>query len=482
MVVGEVSTSTEVLVIGAGPGGYAAALRAAALGRRVTLVEREAVGGTCLNVGCIPSKVLIHAADLANLPNRSAATGVTLTASVDLDRVRDHLREVVTGLTSGVDRLLAGAGVTVVAGTARFARANRVVVSDGDGVQHIEFDQAIVATGSRPIELPDLPFDGQRVVDSTGALFAFDRVPERLVVVGGGYIGVELGTAWAKLGSAVTLVETEPTILPGLDARLARVAGRGLAALGVEIRTEARALGPSDEGDGVRLATTDGEETVPADATVVCVGRQPNTDDLGLDVVGVTPDQRGLIPVDAHRRAAARVLAIGDVTDGPALAHKATAEAEVAARTAAGLPARFDPAAVPAVVFADPELATVGLTRRQAEADGIEVDGFVFPLGASSRARTLADRRRGATRPHRVGGRSGGHGPRSPPGRTERVGAGRRDDAGHRDGGDGRGGGRHHPPPPDDVGGTPGGGHGRPGTAFARERAETPGHVTGTIG
>ncbi len=391
MVVGEVSTSTDVLVIGGGPGGYTAALRAAAFGRSVTLVERDAIGGTCLNVGCIPSKVLIHAAELAHLPQTSASTGITLTATVDLPTVTNHLRTVVDGLTAGVDGLLRNAGVTVIGGTARFARPNRAVVADGSGVQHIEFDQAIVATGSRPIELPGLPFDGELVHDSTGALFAFDRVPTDLVVVGGGYIGIELGTAWAKLGATVTIVEAEPTILPDLDARLARVVGRRLRQLGIEVRTGTRAIGLTDDRSGLRLAPVDQDQvTIATDAVVVCVGRRPNTDDLGLDVVGVAVDEAGRIPVDPTRRAGARVLAIGDVTAGPALAHKATAEAEVAARTAAGIPARFDVAAIPAVVFADPELATVGLTVGQAEAADIEVTSFVFPLGASSRARTLA--------------------------------------------------------------------------------------------
>jgi dihydrolipoamide dehydrogenase len=403
MVVGEVSTATDVLVIGAGPGGYAAALRAAAAGRSVTLVERDAIGGTCLNVGCIPSKVLIHVAELAHLPAVTSGTGVTVTTSVDLVEVRRHIASVVTALTSGVQGLLDRAGVRVVTGTARFARANRAVIAADDGVQHIEFDQAIVATGSRPVELASLPFDGTRVVDSTGALFAFDEVPGNLVVVGGGYIGVELGTAWAKLGSAVTIVEAADTILPGLDPRLGRVVGRRLGQLGVEVRTGATAEGLTDDGDGLRVAVGGGEprsgegptEILPVDAVVVCVGRRPNTDDLGLDVVGVTVDERGLIPVDAQRRAGSRILAVGDVTDGPALAHKATAEAEVAARTAAGLPAAFDVAAIPAVVFADPEVATVGLTVATAEAAGIEATSFVFPLGASARARTL-----GATAGH----------------------------------------------------------------------------------
>ncbi|MEM7273097.1 MAG: dihydrolipoyl dehydrogenase [Actinomycetota bacterium] len=391
MVVGEVSTPADVLVIGGGPGGYAAALRAAGLGRSVILAERDAVGGTCLNVGCIPSKVLIHAAELANLPAESSGTGVTLTAEVDVAALQAHMADVVAGLTGGVRHLLDAAGVTVVPGTARFARPNRAVISDGDQVQHVEFDQAIVATGSRPIELPTLPFDGDRVVDSTGALFGFDEFPASLVVVGGGYIGVELGTAWAKLGVSVTLVEARSSILPDLDPRLGRVVARRLRTLGVEVLTGTVAAGLDD--DGLRLVPAgdgSGEPvTVPAERVVVCVGRRPNTDDLGLDVVGVTPDDAGRIPVDASRRAAPRILAIGDVTAGPALAHKATAEAEVAARTAAGVPAVFDVAAVPAVVFSDPEVATVGMTAAEAEAAGIEVTTFVFPLGASSRARTL---------------------------------------------------------------------------------------------
>ena len=388
MVVGEVSTSAEVLVIGGGPGGYAAALRCASFGRKVVLVERNAVGGTCLNVGCIPSKVLIHAAELAHLPSSAAGTGINIEAQVDLSALRKHMTDVVEGLTSGVEGLLSAAGVRVVAGTARFARADRAVVTDGIAVQHIEFDQAIVATGSRPVALDDLPFDGTRVVDSTGALFGFDTVPATLAVVGGGYIGVELGTAWAKLGASVTIVEAERSILPGMDSRLGRVVGRRLRQLGVRVITEARALGLHETGlviGGADLA----EEVVTAERVAVCVGRVPNTDHLGLDAVGVTTDERGLIPVDATRRAGRRVLAIGDVTAGPALAHKATAEAEVAARTACGIEASFDVAAVPAVVFSDPEVATVGLDRAGAEAAGIEVETFVFPLGASSRARTL---------------------------------------------------------------------------------------------
>ena len=398
MVVGELSTATDVVVIGGGPGGYTAAIRCAQFGKSVMLVERDSVGGTCLNIGCIPSKALIHAAELAHLPSSAAASGVRLTAEVDLGDIKRNIDDVVGGLTGGVATLLDNAGVTVVRGTGRFARSNRLVVTppSGDAVSHVEFEQAIVATGSRPVELADLPFAHERVLDSTGALFAIDEIPDRLVIVGGGYIGVELGTAWAKLGAGVTIVEAAPSILPELAPRLGRLVARRLRQLGVDVKTGTTARGlDGDElvlstADATRDAASDGAaERIAADKVVVAVGRRPNTDDLGLDVVGVAPDERGLIPVDADRRATSTVLAIGDVTAGPALAHKAVAEAEVAARTVAGERAAFDPAAIPAVVFADPEVATVGMTVGAAELAGIAARGFVFPLTASARARTV---------------------------------------------------------------------------------------------
>lgn len=405
MVVGEVATATDVLVIGGGPGGYVAALRAAQLGRSVTLVERNKLGGTCLNVGCIPSKVFIHAAELAYLPEVTAATGVSVKTTVSLGEVQDHIRSVVGGLTDGVQQLLNAAGVNVVHGTARFSRANRVAVVDersdeerhqeapqaDHGAVHIEFDEVILATGSRPIELEGLPFSDPRVLDSTGAIFGFDDVPFQLAVVGGGYIGVELGTAWAKLGAEVTIVEAQDSLLPDLDPRLGRSVARRLKELGVTVRVGTLAKG-LDSG-GLRVTSVgsdhDDESIIRAEQVVVCVGRTPNTGDLGLDIVGVSVDSNGLIPVDASRRAAKGVLAIGDITAGPALAHKATAEAEVAARTAAGEAAFFDPACVPAVVFSDPEVATVGMTTADAKTAGIAVHRFVFPISASARARTI---------------------------------------------------------------------------------------------
>ncbi|MFN0090816.1 MAG: dihydrolipoyl dehydrogenase [Acidimicrobiales bacterium] len=389
MVVGEIGASTGLLVIGAGPGGYAAALRGAALGLEVTLVERDRVGGVCLNVGCIPSKVLIHAAETAALAARSAAWGVKLTAKVDMKALGRHMAEVVEGLTSGVSGLLRDAGVTVVSGQARFTRPDRVIVEHEDHTSFISFENAVLATGSRPVELPALAFDGARVLDSTGAL-ALERAPRRLVVVGGGYIGVELGTAFAKLGSAVTIVEAADRLLPGLDASLARAVARRLEELGVVVLTRSSAVELTEAG--LLVAPPDGPAAeVAADKVVVAVGRRPNTDDLGLEHTGAKLDPAGLVQVAPSRRAARTLLAIGDVTAGPALAHKATAESAVAAETAARRTAAFDPACIPAVVFSDPELATVGLTRDAAKAAGADVRAFRFPLSASSRARTLGD-------------------------------------------------------------------------------------------
>jgi len=388
MVVGELSDRSDVLVIGGGPGGYAAALRCAQGGLSVTLVERERIGGTCLNIGCIPSKILIHSADVAHLASVSSKLGVNLTADVDMVALNAHSADVVTQLTSGVGQLLDVAGVKVVHGEARFSRPRRVAIVNDELVSHHEFDHCIIATGSRPIELPGFGLEGSTIVDSTGAL-SLEAVPRSMVVIGAGYIGVELGTAWAKLGASVTVVETAPRILPELDKRLAAVVARRLKELGITVITNALARHAVD--GAVTLEINGAEQRVDGEVVVVAVGRRPNTDELGLDVAGVSLDDRGFIEVAPDRRATSSILAIGDVTAGPALAHKATAEAEVAAQTVLGNPAAFDPAAIPAVVFSDPEVATIGMTLDAAAAQGIEASEFRFPFAAGSRSRTLDD-------------------------------------------------------------------------------------------
>ncbi len=407
MVVGEVAVGVDLLVIGGGPGGYSAALRAAAAGRTVTLVERDRIGGVCLNVGCIPSKALIHVADTAGLPDEAAAIGVDLQASVDLDRAQAWIGDVVGRLTGGIDQLLRDAGVTVATGTARFATSRRVAVTRGDDATFYEFGSLVLATGSRPVELSGVPFDGQRIIDSTTAL-SLRRVPRRLTVVGGGYIGVELGGAFAKLGADVTIVELDDQLLPGMPTGLARTLERALRARGVTIRLGTKVLGV--EGDGLVIEGPSGEARLPIGdgptgegpigdgVVIVAVGRRPNTDSLGLTQAGVTVDAHGRIAVAPDRRAAPDVYAIGDITPGPALAHKATAEAEVAVTAAGGRRAAFDPATIPAVVFSDPQIATVGLSAEQARrihlAPGHLAPGrptsFRFPLSASGRALTLA--------------------------------------------------------------------------------------------
>jgi len=390
MVVGEVATGVDLLVIGGGPGGYAAALRGAAAGRSVTLVERDRIGGVCLNVGCIPSKALIHVADTAGLPAEASGIGVDLTASVDLDRVQAWIGDVVGRLTGGVEQLLRDAGVTIATGTARFATARRVAVTRGDDAAFYEFKSLVLATGSRPVELPDVPFDGRTVLDSTAAL-ALRRVPTRLTVVGGGYIGVELGGAFAKLGAEVTIVELADQLLPGMPTGLARALERALRSRGLTVRLGTKVLG-RDAGDLV-VEGPGGEDRLPFGedgAVVVAVGRRPNTDTLGLAGAGVPLDADGRVVVAPDRRAAPDVYAVGDVTPGPALAHKATAEADVAVTAAGGRRAAFDPATIPAVVFSDPQIATVGLTAEQAAEAGADAVTFRFPLSASGRALALA--------------------------------------------------------------------------------------------
>jgi dihydrolipoamide dehydrogenase len=407
MVVGELAESADLLVIGGGPGGYAAAIRAAQLGREVTLVERDGaagLGGVCLHRGCIPSKALIEVASAAHRSAELESAGLDGELSVSLPRFQAWRAELCARLARGVGELLAKGEVRIIHGEARFNRPDRVAVhTPDDRAVFLEFQHAIVATGSRPIELPNLPFDGERVLDSSVAL-ALTETPESVAVVGAGYIGLELGTALAKLGTRVTVVEALDRILPSIDASLTAPVLRRLRALDADVRLNATA----DRLDGNRLlvATADGEDAVAAERVIVAVGRTPNTDELGLAAAGVAlagsrgngaGAAAGLIPVAADMRATDRIAAIGDVVAGPALAHKATAEAAVAAEALSGLPAAFDPRAIPEVIFTDPEIATVGLTERQAREAGMDPRTATFPLAASGRAGTL-DARDGFTR------------------------------------------------------------------------------------
>lgn len=390
MVVGEISEAVDFLVIGAGPGGYTAALEAAALGRDVVMVDRagdDGVGGVCLNVGCIPSKALIEVADAAHryVELRNAGLHFRL-ESVSMPEFQAWKSTVVQRLNGGVRSLLKAAGVTVLAGDFRFTGSNRgIVMSDDAPSRYLEFTDAVIATGSTPIELPGLPHDGETILDSTDVL-ALTELPASMAVIGGGYIGVELGTALAKLGVAVTIVEAKDRVLPEMDAQLVKPVAKQLQALGVTVLSSTLVTG-FDNGSATIRSTGDGAESqLRVDKVVVAVGRRPNTADLGLDNINVVVSPAGLLDVGKDRRLTANIAAIGDVTPGPALAHKATAEAVVAVEALCGKPAAFDPASVPLIVFSDPEIAT---TASVAQQDSPGLQSARHPFTASGRALTM---------------------------------------------------------------------------------------------
>jgi dihydrolipoamide dehydrogenase len=393
MVVGSVSRGCQVVVIGAGPGGYVAALRLAQLGKDVILVDKgPRLGGVCLNVGCIPSKALIHAADLSWEVQHAAAMGLSVEGvSIDLPKLVAWKDGIVERLTGGIDFLCSKNGVEVVYGTARFASDRSLSVSTEDGQGEVEFQQAVIATGSEAMQLPGLRFDGRRVVGSSEVL-SLNEVPDRLAVIGAGYIGLELGTVYAKLGSKVTVVEFLPEIVPGLDRDVAKALQRQLKKLGVKLLLEHRAESFVD-GDEPALVTTgpDGAEVrVPADLVMMSVGRVPRSRDLGLETIGVATDDKGFITVDDRQRTnVPGIYAIGDVTGGALLAHKAYQEAKVAAEVIAGEPAAFDSVAIPAVIYTDPEVAWTGMTEREAQDAGHAVRTGTFSFKASGRAMTL---------------------------------------------------------------------------------------------
>lgn len=383
MVVGEITTGTEVLVIGGGPGGYHAAACAARHGKEVTLVEAGDLGGVCLNAGCIPSKALIQGAAAA-APPPWGGTG----APVEFAALQEWKVQVVARLRRGVELLMKQADIKVVQGRATFTGRDRVSVASGHGTEAYRFEHCIIATGSSPTRIPGFETGDGCVIDSTGAL-ALPAVPPRLLVVGGGYIGLELGTAYARLGSQVTVVEALDRLLPTMDPELSRAVHRRLQQLGVQVHTGVRVQGWT-ERDGAAVVTAEaGGRTLelPADRVLVAVGRRPNSAGLGLELAGVTVDERGFIQTDsACRTAAARIYAIGDVAGNPMLAHKATREAEVCADAIAGLPAAMDAVAIPAVAFTDPEVASVGLTEAEARAAGYTPATGRSALAASGRA------------------------------------------------------------------------------------------------
>lgn len=388
MVVGDFPIETETIVIGAGPGGYVAAIRAAQLGQSVTLVERENVGGVCLNVGCIPSKAMISSAHRYQEAQNSEDMGViTEGVKLDFSKVQAFKESVVNKLVGGVESLLKGNKVNVVKGEAYFVDSNKLKVMDDKQSQTYEFKNAIIATGSRPIEIPGFKFGG-RVLDSTGAL-ALEEAPEKLIVIGGGYIGTELGSAYANFGTEVTILEGTADILGGFEKQMTQLVKKNLKSKNATIVTKAMAKSAEETDEGVKVTYEAKDETqeVEADYVLVTVGRKPNTDELGLEELGIKMTDRGLIEVDKQSRSSiSNIYAIGDIVDGLPLAHKASYEAKVAAEAIAGEKSEVDYIAMPAVCFTEPELATVGYNEKQAKDKDIEVVTGKFPFQANGRA------------------------------------------------------------------------------------------------
>jgi len=385
---------TELLVIGAGPGGYVAAIRAGQLGVDVTLVEKEAYGGVCLNHGCIPSKALITAAGLAERAAAAGEMGIDADVSTDIDRMVEWKDGVVDQLTGGVRKLCLANGVDLLEGRAEFVDDSTVAIEGADAPDRVTFETAIVATGSRPVELPGFAFDDEPVWNSQQALAA-ESVPDRLLVVGAGYIGMELSTVYAKLGSDVTVVEMLDSVLPGYEDDVASVVRDRAGDLGVDFYFGEAASGWTDADDGIRVTTEteDGGESVyEVDRVLVAVGREPVTDAVGLDGAGLETDANGFLETTAEGRTAVdSIYAIGDVAGEPLLAHAASTEGVLAAHDIAGEPLDVGDWIVPAAVFTDPEIATVGLTAEEAEAAGFEPVVGEMPFRASGRALTTGE-------------------------------------------------------------------------------------------
>jgi dihydrolipoamide dehydrogenase len=390
------ASSYDVVVIGGGPGGYAAAIRLQQLGLKTAVVERESMGGVCLNWGCIPSKALITAAKQWERLHESGSMGISVgAATLDFSRTQAWKAGIVNKLTRGVEGLVRSNGADVVFGAARLLDSRTVEVAASSGQRRrLRAERGVVlATGARPIELPGFRPDGARVLTAREAV-SLEQVPERLLVIGGGVIGVELGTMYRKLGSEVTIVELSGGLLPGLDRDLVRVVEARLKKAGVRILLNARAAGWAErDGEAVVEVAHGGREgEIATDRVLVAVGFRPNTEELDLSAAGIALDVRGHVQVDAQYRSSAEgVYAIGDVTGGPYLAHKAYKEAEIAAEVIAGKQFRRDWLALPAVVFSDPEIAVVGLGEEEAERQGISYRVGRFPFSVLGRAMSLGE-------------------------------------------------------------------------------------------
>lgn len=395
--------TTQVVVIGGGPGGYAAAFRAADLGLAVTLIDSEKnPGGVCLYRGCIPSKALLHAAKLINETKEAAAWGLHFgEPRIKVDELRDWKNKVVSQLTGGLGTLTKQRKITYVQGFAKFKDAHTLTVKTAENEsREIAFEHAILATGSQPVKVPSLWIDSARLMDSTAALELRD-IPKSLLVIGGGYIGLELGSAYGALGTRVTVVEMTDGLLPGADRDLVAVLQKRIEKQFEAVLLKTKVLSLQEQRDSVNVLLEDEKgkkREEPFSRVLMAVGRKPNSANLGLENTNVKVSAKGFVEVDIQRRTAEpSIFAIGDVAGEPMLAHKANHEAMIAAEVIAGHKAAYEPACIPAVVFTDPELAWVGITEAQAKAQNLDVHIAKFPWAASGRALTL-DRTDGLTK------------------------------------------------------------------------------------
>lgn len=380
----------EVLVLGAGPGGYTAAFRAADLGSRVILVERdESLGGVCLNVGCIPSKALLHVAKVITEAQEVGSHGVTFGKPVvDIDALRAWKNGVVGKLTRGLSGLARQRKVQVVRGEGKFVTANSLSVATAEGIRTISFDHAIVAAGSSVAKIPGFPYEDPRIIDSTGAL-ALESIPERLLIVGGGIIGLEMAAVYSALGSKITVVEWMDSLIPGADEDLVRPLYKHIGSRyeAIFLKTRVSKMEPRPEGIKVHFEGENAPGEQVFDKVLMAVGRRPNGKLIGAENAGIHVDERGYIPVDQECRTNVRnIFAIGDIVGEPMLAHKATYEGKIAAEVIAGHKAGFDALTIPSVAYTDPEVAWMGLTEKEAKQQGIEFDKAVFPWAASGRS------------------------------------------------------------------------------------------------
>jgi dihydrolipoamide dehydrogenase len=391
----------DLVVLGSGPGGYTAAFRAADLGLKVALVERYPVlGGVCLNVGCIPSKALLHVGQIIDAADHMGDHGVRFgEPEIDLDRLRDYKNGVVEKLTGGLAGMAAKRGVEVIQGVGRFTGPNGLQVDRAGEHRGISFKSCIVAAGSRVIEIPNVPWDDSRVMDSTGAL-ELDEVPERLLVIGGGIIGLEMACVYRALGSQVTVVEMMTQLMPGADADLVRPLQQRMKSMGVSFYLETRVkhVEAGDAGLTAHFEGSNSPDSAEFERVLVSVGRRPNGDRIGAESAGINVDDQGFISVDGQMRTnVSHIFAIGDIVGQPMLAHKASYEGKVAAEVVAGHKRAADARLIPSVAYTDPEVAWVGLTENQAKSQNIDYGVGKFPWAASGRALGM-DRSEGFTK------------------------------------------------------------------------------------